>query len=105
MGPFEPFGLTAGLSEILRHLPQMSGSRILGVVNAMAESWDLLFLRQHSFDVFHWIGTRAIDRFEDMEDSFVGSAVQWAFQATDGGDDGRVHVRKSGRRDSGGEGR
>ena len=78
----------------------MRGSGIFGVVDAMAESGNLLFLRQHFLDVLDRVGTRTVDRFENVEHGLIGSAVQWAFKAADGGDDGRVHIRKCGGGDS-----
>ena len=104
MGHLEPLGLAAGLPQIFGHFAEMRGSRIFGVVDAVSESGNLLFLAQHLFDVLDRVGTGTIDGFQDVEDSLVGSAVQWAFQTSDGGDDGGVHIGESGGGDARGEG-
>ena len=42
-----------------RHLAQMRGARIFGVVDAMAEAGNLFFLRQHALHVLDRIGARS----------------------------------------------
>ena len=64
------------LAEIAGHRAKVGGPRIFGVVHAVAEARNLFLLGQHSLHIFHRIGTRTIDGFQDVEHSFVGSAVQ-----------------------------
>ena len=75
------------------------------MVDAVAKAGHLLFLGQHSFDVFDWVGAVAIDGNQDMKDCFIGATVERAFQGADGRRDGRVHIGEGGGGDAGGEGR
>src|SRR5208282_1883025 len=40
MRDLEPLGITARRAQVARHSPQVCGPRILGVIHAMAESWN-----------------------------------------------------------------
>src|SRR5579862_5398999 len=88
VGDLEPLGLPAGMTQIAGHDAQMGGARIFGVIDAMSEAGDFLFLRQHPFYVVDRVSSGTIDGFQDVEYSFVGPAVERAFQGSDGGSDG-----------------
>src|ERR1700730_5946460 len=57
----EPFALATALAQIAGHLAQVRGPRVFGVIDAVAEPRNFLFLSQHAFDVDHWISAGLID--------------------------------------------
>src|SRR5580692_5968982 len=69
----------------------------------MAKAGDFLLLRKHSFDMLDWIGAGAVNRFQDVEHSFVGASMQGPLEASDGRGGSGMHVGKRGRCDPGGE--
>src|SRR5581483_886629 len=72
---FEPLALAAGSAQLLGHLPQVSGARIFGVINTVAEAGNFLLLSQHAPHVLHRISAGFRDALQDAEGSLVVASV------------------------------
>src|SRR5581483_804491 len=91
-----PLLLAAGLAQFARHLAQVRGAGILGVVDSVSEAGDFLLLGQKIPYVLNRICAGAINLLKHAEYSFVGATVQGSLQRADAGSDSRVHVVKRG---------
>jgi hypothetical protein len=83
-GHLEPLALATAFPQIAGHFAQVRGPRVFGVIDAMAESRNFLFLRQHALDVIHGINSGLIDGLKNMKHSLIRAAVQRPFQGADG---------------------
>src|SRR6202051_4623058 len=70
----------------------------------MAKGGYFFLLSEHLLHVFDWIGAGLFDGVEEAYGGFVGSAVERAFECTDGAGDGGVDVGEGGCDDACGEG-
>ena len=103
-----PGRMPGAAAEVLRHLPQVRGARVFGLVDAMAEARDLLLARELALhEVVDAVAAGVLAEIEQhLHHLGVGAAVQRALQRADGRDDRRVdvgergggHARREGRR-------
>ena len=84
LGHVIPLGLAAGLAQIARHDAQVRGAGIFGVVDAVTEAGNFFLLLQHLADVSDRVSLLPVDSVQEAEDGFVGAAMQWALQCSDG---------------------
>ena len=79
----EPVRLARPLAELARHLAQMRGPRILGVIHAMAEAGNLLLARQLcADDLVHPLRSGVLANLEQHPHHVgIGAAVQRSLQA------------------------
>ena len=70
----------------------------------MTEAGNFLLVGQHVFHMLHRVFAPLVDLKQHAHHRLIGAAMQRALQGADGAGDGRMHVRKGGRRDPRGEG-
>ncbi len=100
---FDPFGFAEFLGELDGESAEVGGAWVEDFVNTVADAHDFFLTFEFSFDE----GIDVIefaDVLEHVDDAFVGAAVEGAFESSDGGGDGGVHVGECGDGDACGEG-
>ena len=92
-------GAAGALAEIARHLAQVRGPRVFGLVDAMAEAGDLLLARELAAnEVVDALAARVLAEVEQHPHHVgVGAAVQRPFERADRRDDRRIDVGQRGR--------
>ena len=103
LGHLDPLWLTEFFGEFDGHFLKVGGAGIEGLVDAVADAHDLFFVREAVFDE----GVDFIEGanfFEHLDDSFVGAAVEGAFEGADGRGDRGVKIGEGGDGDAGREG-
>src|SRR5579883_965042 len=82
----------------------MCRARVFGVIDTMAETGNLLLLRQQTADIINRVSALLIDGEEHAHDSFVSAAMQRAFERANSSGNGGMHVRKRRGDDASGKG-